>query len=277
MDGARSDPPDREETGQAAGGGPEGVRWFERHAPALLEQGYEPLPIRPGKKAPAPSPWSEVAIEERVLEQWRRRYGDHGIGLRTGRLVGLDIDILDPDRGHEVMALAQRRLGATLMRVGRWPKRLLLYRAEAPFRKLDPKPLEVLGAGQQFVGFGIHEDTGKPYSWPLGETPLDVPRRDLPEADHRHTEAVVAEARAIVPEMAASSASGRRGSSGGGDSGVVRDEHGLVVDGRDGWVSRIAYHVVHDAIDRGDELDPERLGVWSRDLVDRVDDESIGL
>lgn len=266
MDGARSDPPHQGQTDQAAGGGPKGVRWFERYAEVLFENRYQPLPIKPGKKAPAPTRWTELAIDNARIAAWIRSFGDHGVGLRTGRLVGLDIDILDPDRAHEVMKLAEDRLGETLMRVGLWPKRLLLYRTETPFPKIDVKPLEVLGQGQQFVAFGIHESTGKAYSWPLGDTPLDVPMADLPAVTQGQMLAFVAEARAIVPEMGEARSGGGRRKSGGDDQGVVRDEHGKVVDGRERWLSQIAYHTVHDALDRQDDIEPDRLAeiAWGR-------------
>ncbi|WP_232790403.1 bifunctional DNA primase/polymerase [Pelagovum pacificum] len=250
------------------------MRWFETHAPALLEQGYEPLPIRRGQKAPAVSRWSQVTIDAARVEQWARDYPACGIGLRTGTLVGLDIDILDPDLAHQAQTLAFERLGTTLIRVGQWPKRLLLYRTEQPFPKIDVKPLEVLGAGQQFVAFGQHPGTGRPYGWPLGETPLDVPLDELPGVDQDGMTAFVAEARAFIPEMSrpgARSGSGRKtGRSGGARaSGIVRDGAGKVVDGRDDWLSRIAYHAVHDALDRDDDLGPDRIAetVWERFLA----------
>jgi len=250
------------------------VPWFARHAEVLFENGYEPLPLRPGQKVPAVSRWSQVGINADCLESWVRQHGHCGIGLRTGRLVGLDIDILEPDQAHSVMQLACDRLGYTLMRVGRWPKRLLLYRTETPFPKIVVKPLEVLGAGQQFVGFGMHPDTDRSYDWPLGETPLDVPLTDLPVVDHAQMLAFVAEARAIVPEMTAPTCGGGRGrkAARGGSAVIARDDAGRVIDGRDAWLSQIAFHVLHDAIAHGDDLDAMRLActVWAR-FVDSTD------
>ena len=37
----------------------------------------------------------------------------YGIGLRTGALVGIDIDILDPDLAHRVDQLVRDRGSAT--------------------------------------------------------------------------------------------------------------------------------------------------------------------
>ena len=128
-------------------------------APKLLENGYSPLPINPSSKRPAPTRWTTVEISDAQVAAWANTFPHHGIGLRTGHLIGIDIDILDPDIAHHVSTLAQQRLGDTLMRVGQWPKRLLLYRSDVPFAKLSTSGLEVLGLGQQFVAFGIHPKT----------------------------------------------------------------------------------------------------------------------
>lgn len=251
---------------QAAGGGPPGMGEYARRAMALFDNGYEPIPIRPGSKVPAISRWSTVTIDAAQVDRWIAMHPQCGVGLRTGHLVGLDIDILDADLAWRIMDLANRRLGTSLMRVGQWPKRLLLYRTQQPFPKIDAKPLEVLGQGQQFVAFGRHPGTGADYGWPLGETPLDVPRDDLPVVDHDRMLAFVAEARAILPDMAETAVHrGRRTGTGGG-RGILRNDRGRVVDGRDGWLSRIAFHTVHDAIDRNDDLALPRLAgiVWDR-------------
>jgi hypothetical protein len=258
------DPQDKQEDGQAASGGP---ITYGSHARQLFELGYEPLPITPGTKKPAPRRWSSVAIDGRLVDAWGRHYPGHGIGLRTGQLVGLDIDLLDPELAHRAMARAQDRFGHAPMRVGRWPKRVLIYRTLDPFPKLKLGQLEILAAGQQVVAFGTHPDTGMPYQWPLGETPLDVAFADLPPVDRPALEAFLAEASAFLPVPASGSRAKTRAGRGDGASfAPERDEQGRVVDGRDEWLSRIGFHAVHDAFDAGVALDPEVIGaqVWER-------------
>jgi len=238
----------------------------------LLDRGYEPIPIKPNQKAPAASRWSTVPIDAAQVADWAHRYPDHGVGLRTGTLVALDIDIVDPDQAHDIMELAHRRLGETLLRVGRWPKRLLLYRNETPIPKIDVKPIEILGRGQQFVAFGIHENTGRPYEWRFGETPLDVALEDLPLAGEETLQAFVAEARAIVPDMGRGARAVRQGGTGRGIEGPVRDKAGRVIDGRDAWLSQIAYHVVHDALDNDDWIDLDRLAQMAWDRFEETTD-----
>ncbi|MEM6942126.1 MAG: bifunctional DNA primase/polymerase [Pseudomonadota bacterium] len=258
-------------TDQAASGRPIGVGYptFAQAAAELLDNGYEPLPIVPGKKFPPLPRWTAVGIDERAIEAWIPQYAAHGVGLRTGRLIGLDIDVTDPDRSHEIFRLATARFGHTLLRIGRWPKRLLLYRAVEPGPKRKLATIEVLGQGQQLVAFGIHPDTDRPYEWPLGETPLEVPLCDLPGVTPDDLDAFLAEVAALFPDQQEQRAS-RRGSTPDGNrteaAGPQRDASGRVVDGRDSWLSTIAFHAVHDALDAGMEPDTKELAVlvWER-------------
>ena len=80
-------------------------------------------------------------------------------------------------------------LGKTAVRIGRPPKRALLFRADAPFRKLSATftapnghnhLIEVMGDGQQIVVNGIHPDTRQPYRWHGGEPGPKLRREDLP-------------------------------------------------------------------------------------------------
>lgn len=277
-------PPKREETDQAASGRPvgvganedigvcdadHGVGWptFSASAAQLLDNGYEPLPIVPSAKKPALSRWSSVPIDERAVERWATEFPHHGIGLRTGALVGLDIDILDPNHAHRLQDLAIHRLGDTLIRIGQWPKRLLLYRTATPAPKRSVGKVELLGLGQQFVAFGMHPDAGRPYDWPGGDTPLDVPLSDLPLVDDAGVNAFLSEASALLPEPAI--IPGARRSSGASarqTPGPVRDTAGAVIDGRDGWLSGIAFHAVHDALEAEWRLAIDAIAarVWTR-------------
>lgn len=262
-------PNSRPDPTQAAGGGPQGVdpTRYAALAGRLFEHGYLPLPIRPGTKRPAVSRWTSICIDAAQVADWSARYPDCGIGLRTGTLVGLDIDILDPGIAHQIQQLAHLRFGDALMRVGQWPKRLLLYRTETHFAKLKSGAIEFLGLGQQFVAFGLHPMTGHAYDWPFGDTPLDVACSDLPIIDADAAAAFLAEAAAFMPAAEPPGAMGRTRRSGGQNAqGPVRDSTGLVTDGRDGWLSTIAYHAVWDARDAGKSLDPAVLAaqVWAR-------------
>lgn len=113
------------------------------------------------------------------------------IGMKTGDgLIGVDLDSTDPVAAEWLYQLALEMLGPGAVRIGRFPKRLLLFRISAPiaYDKLkfatateqDPrKPalVEILTEGRQFVAAGIHPVTLKPYTWPAGLPP----RAELPE------------------------------------------------------------------------------------------------
>ena len=242
---------------------------FAEIALPLFEQGYEPIPVLPGTKKPAVTQWTSLPIDEARIEDWVRRFPDCSIGLRTGRLVAVDIDILDPDLSHEVFALVRDRLGQTLLRVGQWPKRLLLYRTTDPRPKQEVSggascSVEIHGLGQQVVGFGIHPDTLEPYRWPLGESPLDVSLEDLPVATAEASDALLAEIAAMLPEAPRPGA--RRTEGPVNNSSKPIWEAGKVVDGRDNWLSRLAFGAVHDALESGIPPDVADLAslVWDR-------------
>jgi len=261
----------REEDAKAATGGHSGIggTGYAALAARLLDNGYAPLPILPGTKRPSPNRWASVGIDEALIAEWSATWPTAGIGLRTGHLIAIDIDIEDPELAHRIGAEAERLLGPTLVRVGRWPRRLLIYRTDIPFSKRRAGPVEVLGLGQQFVAFAVHPDTGRPYEWVTGESPAEVPLQDLPLVDAAQIDLLLA---AVTALTGANAEPGQRetrsgdkppGTTGGG---WQRDARGLVIDGRDAWLSSIAFHAVHDALDRGAALEAEALAiqVWNR-------------
>lgn len=262
-------PPNRPDDQEAAGGGRAGMRGVTTYAESaerLLDNGYEPLPIEPGTKRPSPLQWSKRPIDAAQVTSWKLQYPGHGIGVRTGRAVAVDIDVEESDIAHAAGQLVQHRLGQTLLRVGRWPKRLFVYRAETPFRGFGIYKCDLLALGQQFVAFGIHPDIGSPYSWPE-ESVLDVPLEDLPLVTEQQCRDLLADLAQLLPPGPSSQGGGRRRADGQKQkAGPNWDAEGRVIDGRDGHLSRIAYHVLHDALDAGAPLDVGALEeeAWRR-------------
>ena len=129
----------------------------------------------------------EAAADERASHP-----GAKSTGLRTGRLVGVDIDIFPAEHVQAIKHLATKLLGPTWFeRVGA-KGAMLCYRNETPIGKItvsgkhpmQPGKIEILGTGQQFVSYGIHPDTHKPYTWTnklLDGEPLRTPLDKLPE------------------------------------------------------------------------------------------------
>lgn len=156
---------------------------FADVAPRLLDNGYTPLPIKPGAKAPALNAWQHLCHRqpsERTVEAWGKRFPTAGTGAACGVLVVVDIDSLDDGISHDADRVARVMLGDTpLLRIGRAPKRALLYRAIQPFADMKAGAFEVLALGRQVVLYHRHPDTGRPYVWP-DDAPLDVPVSALP-------------------------------------------------------------------------------------------------
>jgi hypothetical protein len=177
----------------------------------LADNGYPVIPIMPGSKVPGrfrggawqPYPgWArhcERATTGAEIEIWSRWPGC-GIGIATGAVVGIDIDVTDAALAIELTDLATKMLGETpCWRIGRAPKRLLVYRAESPFPGRKRHPIELLARGQQFVAHAIHPDTGQPYAWPEASL-LDVPRDRLPAVDEAACHAFLDAAWRLLPD-----------------------------------------------------------------------------
>jgi hypothetical protein len=176
----------------------------------LVDNGYAVIPIMPGSKVPGQfrgGEWSPYPDWTRHCDRptkpfevdiWRRWPGC-GVGIATGAVVGIDIDILDGALAIQLANLATSMLGDTpCLRIGRAPKRLLAYRAATPFAGRKRLPLEVLARGQQFVAHAVHPDTGQPYLWPE-DSLLDTPLAQLPVLDEAAAMAWLDRAYALIP------------------------------------------------------------------------------
>lgn len=94
------------------------------------------------------------------------------LGLRATRFPAVDIDVKDLHLAREIERIATEMLGPAPTRIGAAPKRLMLYRTDAPFARVrlwihdgnERHLVEVLGQGQQFVVHGMHP-SGNPYIW----------------------------------------------------------------------------------------------------------------
>ncbi len=112
--------------------------WSDGSALRLLDNGYAPLPIKPGTKAPILKRWQQFCAKApapATIEAWSRRFPSWGIGAATGQLVAIDIDLLDPAEAERMRDSAIEAFGDTpLVRIGSAPKVMLFYRAPEPFQ-----------------------------------------------------------------------------------------------------------------------------------------------
>lgn len=137
-------------------------------ASRLYIKGFEPIPIAPGQKKPVSKNWPTMVLP---VEPWPK---NHGVGLRTGLLSAIDMDIYH--EGIIDKLLTEQFTGLDYVtRTGQPPKILIpvvcpdLKCKIMSDRWIDEhgiiNQIEVLSYGQQFVAFGIHPGTGKPYLW----------------------------------------------------------------------------------------------------------------
>ena len=183
-----------------------------RFGARLVTNGYAILPIGPGTKKPGQfkrGAWADYPEWNRHAERptteveiatWSA-WPDCGIGIVGGAVAAVDIDIVeDAELALRIEQLARDKLGDTpALRIGKAPKRMLIYRTAEPFRGIKHHPLEVLCLGQQFVAYATHPDTGAPYAWPdEGLADLDI--ADLPEITVEAAAGFLEEAYALLPE-----------------------------------------------------------------------------
>jgi len=184
------------------------------HGARMADNGYAIVPLAAGQKWPGEfengrwwprKGWEIIAqtgTPEPLIDIWAN-YPGCGVGIvcggKTG-VIGVDIDVLDAEIAGAVRQSIEGMLGVTpLVRVGKAPKVLLVYRTTEPMEKLSYQPIEVLATGQQFVAYGVHPDTGLPYSWPE-ENPTDTPLDAIPLVTPAQVEAAVRVAFELIPE-----------------------------------------------------------------------------
>jgi hypothetical protein len=171
----------------------------------VLAAGFSPLPLI--GKQPILKDWQKHdGVSELEINSWTKRYPlATNTGILTARVPVLDLDIIDLEAAVAVEALVRERFeetGFVPVRFGRFPKRAIPFRTDAPFAKItapliapggsEGQRLEFLCAGQQLAIAGLHPDTGQPYNW-HGGAPGDIKREDLA---YIHEE----EARALVDD-----------------------------------------------------------------------------
>ena len=182
------------------------------HGHALIDQGYTVVPIQQGKKAPGFDGWQNSKPSKQTVDSWLESgFKNAGVGILTKFTCAIDIDCMDEATAVAFEQRCIELVGTAPVRIGKAPKRLLLYRTNEPFRKRrskvykdewgDKQLIEVLGDGQQFVAFHIHPDTGKPYVWVDGKSPLNVRASDLTEVSTDAIEQIIAEFEAHAEEQ----------------------------------------------------------------------------
>ena len=124
---------------------------------------------------------------ERDLAIWRDMGA--GIGIVTGDgLVAIDADALREEDAETCRFEIESRCGLLPCRVGKAPKRLFVCRTAPDFlyrkvlfgerneKGVQENRVEILATNRQFVAWGVHPSTKRPYEWTRGLPALeDVP------------------------------------------------------------------------------------------------------
>ena len=151
------------------------MNYLREYGSTLIDQGYKIIPIKRGCKAPlGVKGWTQIVADLNQLGQWNAQ-GFEGVGVLCKDSPAIDIDILDEEVSEQMRGWIQHKLPGAPIRIGKWPKQLLAYRTDTPFKKVrsatyedlfgDLHAVEILGDGQQYVAYAEHPDTLKPYTW----------------------------------------------------------------------------------------------------------------
>tara|TARA_R110002126_G_scaffold2345_12_gene13532 strand:+ start:1210 stop:3288 length:2079 start_codon:yes stop_codon:yes gene_type:complete len=152
----------------------------------LWDAGFRPVPIYSpdashdaAGKAPRGADWGDKARQDPPVAAVAPPTPDAlNTGILCDGLRAIDIDVDNPTIAHSIRAKCLAMFGETAMRYrSNSPRVLLVYRAAegAPPKRVitgNFGKVEVLGRGQQFVGFGVHP-SGADLQW-LPEAPGEI-------------------------------------------------------------------------------------------------------
>jgi hypothetical protein len=134
-------------------------------------------------------------VTDEMIDMWSITWPDAtNTGVLTFNMPVADMDILNEEAARALEAHIRERFeerGYILVRIGRPPKRAILFRtAMGPFKTFkvsliapdgsEGQKIELLANGAQVVVDGIHPDTGKPYSV-FGGNLTQIKREELPD------------------------------------------------------------------------------------------------
>jgi len=157
---------------------------YPQLAQSLIDNGYIVLPIKKESKTPAIRGWMNPDYKPPVTD-----FNNCGTAIKTGcgpyPVIGIDIDIMDEKLAKGIQETVSEIAGATIYRIGQYPKLIMLYRLAVGYMKKISSVkftlghLEILADGQYLIAEGIHPVTKQEYTW-YGGSPQTIPAKDLP-------------------------------------------------------------------------------------------------
>lgn len=224
---------------------------------------------------------SEQLPSKHALEEWKKYCAHLNVacvmGAGSSNAFALDIDVLDETLSRKVVELADEMLGySPFRRVGNHPKIALIYRTpdgevmgstQRFFVDLDENGnpiktdnlLEVVGSAKPMTFHGIHHKTGRYFMW-LDATPLSFGPDSAPIVSHERLQDFLERVdRDIKPFHRATSISTEptqwewdenrniytpgKISPSDGLAPWVEDEEGIVIDGREAYLTSITMQI----------------------------------
>lgn len=171
----------------------------------MAVNGYVFTPIRRKSKAPLFKNWTKKDFKNE-WEDWVLVHSDCGVGVLTATTPAVDLDIRDEELVGHMSDYVSLMHGEAPTRVGLDPKRLMVFRLkDSSFptmksvwyegeRDKSPKhEVQILGDGQQFIAYGIHPDTQKPYRWVANGEPIGIDTDALPALSEKDAFEIIAE------------------------------------------------------------------------------------
>lgn len=146
---------------------------FVQLAPTLVANGWRPLPGYADTKRPSIKQWNQFNVEPWTQDKLREIMAGQGqvegeiVCLAVQReIVAIDLDIEDEELANFAYKMAREYLGDTpLVRIGREPRKLLIYRNDGTIKSRKLHPIEIFAGSGQVVGFGFHAKAGRDYQW----------------------------------------------------------------------------------------------------------------
>jgi hypothetical protein len=247
---------------------------------AMLRSGWGVLPIlahnasaKGAGKRPLIQKWQEFAhwgaklASAADLRSWERKaFQAPGTGIPCGDVVGIDLDFSDPVLAKRISQISVEEFGETpFVRQGQEPKVLFVYRAaeeiaSRPFKANGGSGdgLDILATGRQFVAFGIHPRTLRHYQWIGPESPLTAGPEIAPAITAAQIDSFVERVRGLV-ELSKTGGRRRAGLAGGETGEIVRNPAGIVVDGREAWLTRKIHQAANELHANNAELSVQSL------------------
>lgn len=198
------------------------------------------------------------------------------LGSASGNSLVLDVDIVEPELSRQVQELADKMFGYTpFRRIGNWPKIALVYRHdpddEVPNRSPKFVPfdtpenpdnvdqgLEVISDGKPMTFYGKHHKTGRYFQW-LDANPQFFGPEDAPLVTSEQINDFFDAVDSLRQFSKSASFDGTMATwewdedaqinvpkirSAAGAKDWTEDEDGKVVDGREAYLTRLAFRIV---------------------------------